>query len=228
MTQLVGNMTAMTEHTEASSPTRQFAPLAIILGILAMTQNVAFLVSLAFAVAASANLPTILYSLYWKRFNTTGAVASIYAAKGRPSFNPLIAHVATLEAARREGLFDEAATRLAEAFWPGPLTLVLPVRGGAVTTLATAGLDTVAVRVPAHRAMQAVLEVDDAAPPHRVREQIPVERGVLGQQPIECEDLRRRDDLVEPDLSRAFSLSSGRSPVARYLTHTSGSGRRPR
>ena len=52
--------------------------VAIILGILAMQQNVAFLVSLAFAIAASANLPTILYSLYWKRFNTTGAVASIY------------------------------------------------------------------------------------------------------------------------------------------------------
>ena len=52
--------------------------VAIVLGILAMTQNVAFLVALAFAIAASANLPTILYSLYWKRFNTTGAVASIY------------------------------------------------------------------------------------------------------------------------------------------------------
>ena len=53
--------------------------LSIVLGILAMGQNVAFLVSLAFAIAASANLPTILYSLYWKRFNTTGAVASMYA-----------------------------------------------------------------------------------------------------------------------------------------------------
>ena len=52
--------------------------VSIVLGILAMSQNVAFLVSLAFAIAASANLPTILYSLYWKRFNTTGAVASMY------------------------------------------------------------------------------------------------------------------------------------------------------
>src|SRR5699024_12026843 len=55
-----------------------FGIASIVLGILAMTQNVAFLASLAFAIAASANLPTILYSLYWRRFNTTGAVASIY------------------------------------------------------------------------------------------------------------------------------------------------------
>lgn len=79
------------------------------------------------------------------------AVAAVYEAKGRPSFNPLIAHVADLATARRIARFDERAERLAEAFWPGPLTLVLPVADtGAVCDLARAGLDTVAVRSPAH------------------------------------------------------------------------------
>ena len=87
------------------------------------------------------------------------AVAAIYAAKGRPRFNPLIAHVATIEAARAEGVFDEAALRLAEAFWPGPLTLVVPAApGGSVCDLARAGLDSVALRVPAHAAARALLE----------------------------------------------------------------------
>ncbi|MBD8907222.1 L-threonylcarbamoyladenylate synthase [Methylorubrum zatmanii] len=79
------------------------------------------------------------------------AVAAIYAAKGRPHFNPLIAHVATHEAALAEGVFDAAAQLLATAFWPGPLTLVVPVSpGGSVCELARAGLDSVALRVPAH------------------------------------------------------------------------------
>jgi L-threonylcarbamoyladenylate synthase len=79
------------------------------------------------------------------------AVADVFAAKGRPSFNPLIAHVADLAAARRIARFDERAERLAAAFWPGPLTLVLPVADPhAVSDLARAGLDTVAVRAPAH------------------------------------------------------------------------------
>jgi len=87
-----------------------------------------------------------------------GAVARIYEAKGRPSFNPLIAHVADLAAAERVAALDERARRLAEAFWPGPLTLVAPIRdSGAVCDLARAGLDTVAVRVPGHPLAQAVL-----------------------------------------------------------------------
>jgi L-threonylcarbamoyladenylate synthase len=78
-------------------------------------------------------------------------VARIYQAKGRPAFNPLIAHVADIPAAQRLGRFDATATRLAQAFWPGPLTLVLPKTGDcAVADLATAGLDTVAIRVPSH------------------------------------------------------------------------------
>ena len=79
------------------------------------------------------------------------AVARLYAAKGRPSFNPLIAHVFDLTAAQRLAVFDAAAEKLAAAFWPGPLTLVLKKRAGCpVAELATAGLDTIAVRVPDH------------------------------------------------------------------------------
>jgi len=86
------------------------------------------------------------------------AVARIYAAKGRPSFNPLIVHVPDLAAAAALGEFDGPARELAERHWPGPLTLVVPLRAGApVASLVTAGLPTVALRVPAHPAMQALL-----------------------------------------------------------------------
>lgn len=88
----------------------------------------------------------------------SAAVAGIYAAKGRPSFNPLIVHVPDLAAAERIAVFDDAARALAERFWPGPLTLVLPARADSgIASLVTAGLDTIALRVPAHRAMQALL-----------------------------------------------------------------------
>jgi len=86
------------------------------------------------------------------------AIARLYQAKGRPLFNPLISHVADLAQARRIGRFDAQATALAEAFWPGPLTLALPKTAHCeVAELATAGLDTVAIRVPAHRVAQAIL-----------------------------------------------------------------------
>ncbi|HRD29943.1 MAG TPA: L-threonylcarbamoyladenylate synthase, partial [Caulobacter sp.] len=86
------------------------------------------------------------------------AVAAVYAAKGRPAFNPLIAHVADLEAARRVAVLDDRAEALAATFWPGPLTIVAPVRDEtAVCDLARAGLDTVAVRVPGHPLCRAVL-----------------------------------------------------------------------
>ncbi len=86
------------------------------------------------------------------------AVARLYEAKGRPRFNPLIAHVADLAAAERIARLDERALILARAFWPGPLTLVAPIRdAGAVCDLARAGLDTVAVRAPAHAIAQALL-----------------------------------------------------------------------
>ena len=87
------------------------------------------------------------------------AVARIYAAKGRPSFNPLIVHVTDRAAAERLARFDATAHRLALAFWPGPLTMVLPRRDDCpVASLATAGLSTIAIRCPAHEAMQALLE----------------------------------------------------------------------
>jgi len=87
------------------------------------------------------------------------AVARLYEAKGRPSFNPLIAHVATLDAALGLARLEGPALVLAEAFWPGPLTLVAPIRdASAVCDLARAGLDTVAIRLPAHPMARAVLE----------------------------------------------------------------------
>lgn len=86
------------------------------------------------------------------------AVAKIFAAKGRPHFNPLISHVASLEAAEALGVFSPLARRMAHAFWPGPLSLVVPRQADCeVCDLACAGLDTIALRVPAHPLMQEVL-----------------------------------------------------------------------
>ena len=86
------------------------------------------------------------------------AAARIYAAKGRPSFNPLIAHVADLASAEREGVIAGAAGALARAFWPGPLTLVVPVQpGGSVSELSRAGLASVGLRVPSHPVALALL-----------------------------------------------------------------------
>jgi L-threonylcarbamoyladenylate synthase len=86
------------------------------------------------------------------------AVARIYAAKGRPSFNPLIVHVRDMAAAEAIGVFDDQARQMTAAHWPGPLTLVVPLReDAAIASLVTAGLPTVALRVPAHPAMQALL-----------------------------------------------------------------------
>lgn len=90
------------------------------------------------------------------------AVASLYAAKGRPAFNPLIAHVPSLTEARRLGVFDADADRLARAFWPGPLTLVLTAtQDCAVSDLARSGLPTLALRVPGHPLARAVIEAAD-------------------------------------------------------------------
>ncbi len=87
------------------------------------------------------------------------AVARIYEAKGRPNFNPLIVHVPDIGAAMRIGVFDDEARTLAEAHWPGPLTLVVPLREDAgIASIVTAGLPTIGLRVPAHPAMQALLK----------------------------------------------------------------------
>jgi L-threonylcarbamoyladenylate synthase len=86
------------------------------------------------------------------------AVAQIFAAKGRPSFNPLIVHVTDLAAAERVGVFDARAKALAGAYWPGPLSIVVPRRAGSgIADLAAAGLSTVAVRVPSHPVARALL-----------------------------------------------------------------------
>jgi L-threonylcarbamoyladenylate synthase len=93
------------------------------------------------------------------RADRAEAVAAIYRAKGRPDFNPLIVHVPDLPAAERLARFDDRALALARRFWPGPLTLVLPLRpDAAIAPAVTAGLPTIALRCPAHPVMCAVLE----------------------------------------------------------------------
>lgn len=90
------------------------------------------------------------------------AVARIYAAKGRPDFNPLIVHVRDRKAAEKLGLFNATARALADAFWPGPVTLVLPLQPDApVARAVTAGLQTIAIRCPAHPVVQALLLKSD-------------------------------------------------------------------
>lgn len=86
------------------------------------------------------------------------AVARVFAVKERPRFNPLIVHVPGLAEAERYGVFNESARRLAEAFWPGPLSLVLPKRPACgIADLVSGGLDTIALRAPAHPVAQALL-----------------------------------------------------------------------
>ncbi len=96
------------------------------------------------------------------------AVAQIFEAKGRPSFNPLIVHVAELDMAKEFAVFNEAAMNIAAKFWPGPLTLILPkTKDCPISDLCTAGLDTIAIRVPAHPVAQDLLrraELPIAAP----------------------------------------------------------------
>ena len=90
------------------------------------------------------------------------AVAAIYNAKGRPSFNPLIVHVADREMAEKLAEFSPVANRLAERFWPGALTMVLPVRAtSGLSPLVMAGLPTVALRLPAHPAMRALIRASE-------------------------------------------------------------------
>lgn len=96
------------------------------------------------------------------RADSAEAVARIYAAKGRPDFNPLIVHVRGLEQAERFGEFTGAARALADAHWPGPLTIVVPCRADAgLAEAVTAGLPTIALRAPAHPVTRALLEAAD-------------------------------------------------------------------
>ncbi len=90
--------------------------------------------------------------------SNASAIARLYRAKGRPSFNPLIAHVSDMAAAKRIARFNMQAALLADAYWPGPLTLVLPKASDCpVADLATAGLDTIAIRIPAHPVARDIL-----------------------------------------------------------------------
>lgn len=131
----------MTTVPEAPLPTRILTPNTQSVGLavwaLASGDLVAFPTETVYGLGADARNGV--------------AVAKIFAAKGRPSFNPLIAHTASLDEARKAGDFDARALKLGEAFWPGPLTLVVPCAADcAVHELARAGLPTVALRVPAH------------------------------------------------------------------------------
>lgn len=133
---------------EASKPTlvRAFdsASIAEAAALIAAGQPVAVPTETVYGLAADAR--------------SAEAVARIYAAKGRPDFNPLIVHVPSLAVAETLGEFGAAERALATRFWPGPLTLVVPRTAGCpVASIATAGLDTIALRVPGHRAMQALL-----------------------------------------------------------------------
>jgi len=93
------------------------------------------------------------------RADSADAIAGVYAAKGRPSFNPLIVHVKNIEQAETLAYFGACARNLAQIFWPGPLTLVLPLLGSAgLAPAVSAGLPTIAIRQPAHPAMRALLE----------------------------------------------------------------------
>ena len=112
--------------------------------LLAAGQAVAIPTETVYGLAADARQPQ--------------AVARIYAAKGRPAHNPLIVHVSSIEQARELGQFNAGAEAVAAAFWPGPLTLVLPLRAGAgLAPAVTAGGDSVAIRFPAHPVAQAIL-----------------------------------------------------------------------
>lgn len=87
------------------------------------------------------------------------AVAKIFAAKGRPSFNPLISHGSSVAMLKKYAKFDERAYALADKFWPGPLTFILPaIKNSGISELVTAGLDTIAVRVPAHHVALQLIE----------------------------------------------------------------------
>ena len=120
------------------------ADIGIAAAILADGGLVAFPTETVFGLGADAHNPH--------------AVAGIYAAKGRPSFNPLIVHVADITMAQRYVHWTDTAQQVAQAFWPGPLTLVLPLRGDAgLAPAVTAGLPSVAIRVPRHAIAQAVL-----------------------------------------------------------------------
>jgi L-threonylcarbamoyladenylate synthase len=139
---------------------RNFIPVNLSLKTQILPAGPAAVASAAACLAAGGLVAFPTETVYGLGADATdpAAIARLYQAKGRPAFNPLIAHVGDLDAARRIARFDAAALALAKAFWPGPLTLVLPKANDcAVADLATAGLDTVAVRIPAHPIAREIL-----------------------------------------------------------------------
>lgn len=136
-------------------------PLSVVRQTKLLTANASGITDAAALLRAGGLVAMPTETVYGLAADATSgtAVAGIYAAKERPSFNPLISHLPDLASARRQGLFDANALALAQAFWPGPLTLVVPASPGCtVSELARAGLATVALRVPAHPVAHAVLE----------------------------------------------------------------------
>lgn len=132
----------MTDAPSIADPTQ--AALARAARLLAEGKLVAFPTETVYGLGADAR--------------SDEAVAGIFAAKGRPQFNPLIVHVESLAAAERYGVFDERAKALAAAFWPGALTLVVPrVEDCGISWLTTAGLETIALRCPAHGVAQQLI-----------------------------------------------------------------------
>lgn len=137
-----------TDRSPPVHPTRRLGTTAAAIAeagaLLASGKLVAFPTETVYGLGADATDPA--------------AIARLYQAKGRPHFNPLIAHVASIEAAHATGIFSETAQRLARAFWPGPLTLVVPAaETSAVCELARAGLPSVAIRVPDHPVAVSIL-----------------------------------------------------------------------
>jgi L-threonylcarbamoyladenylate synthase len=146
------------------------------------------------------------------------AVAGIYNAKGRPAYNPLILHVADIEATRRIGIFSKVAEAVATAFWPGPLTLVLPrLPGARIAARATAGLGTVALRVPSHPVAQALLQA--VAAPVAAPSANPSGR----VSPTTAEHV-----AAELGAAVALVLDGGPCPVGLESTVVDLSGQRPR
>lgn len=134
----------MNEHMETISRPLDAPSLSMAAALIAAGQPVAVATETVYGLAADAT--------------NAEAVARIYAAKGRPDFNPLIVHVPNIAVAETLGMFGEAEQALAEHFWPGPLTMVVAKTPDCpVASIATAGLDSIAIRVPQHRAMQALL-----------------------------------------------------------------------
>jgi L-threonylcarbamoyladenylate synthase len=149
------------------------------------------------------------------------AVAAVFGAKGRPTFNPLIVHVTGEDAAAELGHLNEAGARLARAFWPGPLTLVLRKREACpIAELATAGLDTVAVRVPAHSVARALLlaaKVPIAAPSANRSGRV---------SPTSAQHVAA-DFASEPDSGVAMILDGGSAPIGLESTVVDATGADP-